>query len=60
MRSNGFRVLTGSAEYRARDLVFAVHSIPEAVKLGNAIVIAIPDEVQPEVWVKDITEFIPR
>jgi len=58
LRDGGFRVLIGNIEdeyaKRARDLGFTVHSIPEAVKLGNVIVMAIPDEVQPEVWVKDI------
>lgn len=58
LRDGGFRVLIGNIEdeyaKRARDLGFTVYSIPEAVKLGNVIVMAIPDEVQPEVWVKDI------
>jgi ketol-acid reductoisomerase len=42
LRDGGFRVLIGNIEdeyaKRARDLGFTVHSIPEAVKLGNVIV----------------------
>lgn len=58
LRDGGFNVIIGNIEdeyaNRARSLGFTVYSIPEAVKRGDVVVMAIPDEVQPEVWMRDI------
>ena len=58
LRDGGFNVIVGNIEdeyaSRARSLGFTVYSIPEAVRHGDIIVMAIPDEVQPEVWSRDI------
>ncbi|WP_069806646.1 ketol-acid reductoisomerase [Vulcanisaeta thermophila] len=58
LRDGGFRVVVGNIEdeyaRRAKDAGFEVVPIPEAVRRGDVVVMAIPDEVQPEVWVRDI------
>ncbi|MGC9152415.1 MAG: ketol-acid reductoisomerase [Vulcanisaeta sp.] len=58
LRDGGFKVIVGNIEdeyaERARKLGFTVYSISNAVKQGEIIVMAIPDEVQPEVWSRDI------
>ncbi|MGC8621843.1 MAG: ketol-acid reductoisomerase [Caldisphaera sp.] len=58
MRDNGLNVIIGNREdnykKQAKDDGFSVYSISDAVKISDIVFFLIPDEIQPEIYKKEL------